>query len=62
MGEGLAVWPEVTAVLAHRKASSVCCGAPLRAADVPPEGYECTACGHPCGRTLSEPREVTARG
>lgn len=29
MGEGLAVQPEITATLAHRKAESGCCGAKL---------------------------------
>lgn len=62
MGESLVVRPAVTAVLAHRKASSDCCGAQLRPADVPPEGFECTACGEPCRRVLSEATEVTAHG
>jgi hypothetical protein len=62
VGEGLAVRPEITAVLEHRKASSSCHGAKLRAADVLPEGYECTACGEPCTRVLGEPQEVTAHG
>jgi hypothetical protein len=62
MGEGLVVKPEITAVVEHRKASSDCCGAKLRAADVPPEGFECTGCGEPCRRVLGEPQEVTARG
>ena len=62
MGEGLVVKPEITAVLAHRKASSSCCAAPLRAADVAPEGFECTACGDRCRRVLGEPVEVTAHG
>lgn len=62
MGDGLVVRPVLTAVLAHRKASSDCHGALLRAADVQPEGFECTQCGQPCRRVLSEPVEVTARG
>lgn len=62
MAEDLAVRPEITAVLSHRKASSGCCGAKLRAADVPPEGFECTACGEPCTRVLGEAQEVTAHG
>lgn len=62
MADGLTVRPEVTAVLAHRKASSDCHGAPLRAAEVPPEGFECARCGQPCRRVLAEAEEVIARG
>ena len=54
---------EVHAVLAQRKASSACHGAPLR---FPPEGaeheLECTQCGQPAERVLSDPVEVEAHG
>lgn len=58
----LEIKPEVTVTAELRRASSDCCGATLRAADVLPEGYDCTACGQPCRRVLGEPEEVTFRG
>lgn len=53
--------PVITATLAHRKASSSCCGAPLNACGQA-EGcaWHCRACGQPCGRVLGPPQEVTA--
>jgi hypothetical protein len=57
----LEVRPEITAVFAHRKASSDCCGAGL---GLPDSGryYVCKDCGQPCNRVLSDPTEVTAHG
>lgn len=62
----LVVRPVLTAVLAHRKASSSCCAAPLNIARPAADGGEpdwlCTACGQPCQRVLGDPVEVTAHG
>jgi hypothetical protein len=61
MGDGLEVRPVITAVLEHRKAASDCHGALLNPG--PEQGtFTCQACGQPCERVLSEPREVTAHG
>ena len=70
MSEGLVVAPAVTAVFAHRKASSSCCGAPLDVStgldastgEEETAGWMCTECGQLCDRVLSGPREVTAGG
>jgi hypothetical protein len=63
MGEGLVVAPRIEVTLAHRKASSDCCGAKLNVAagDFGPR-WTCRACGRPCERVMSEPVEVTAHG
>lgn len=61
MGEGLVVQPRFEAVLAHRKASSGCCGAKLNPG-LEPETFTCRDCGRPCERVMSEPVEVTAHG
>ena len=61
MSDGLTIRPAVTAVLAHRKASSGCCDAPL-APGPEPETFTCRGCGQPCQRILGEPEEVIARG
>jgi len=56
--------PVITATLAHRKASSDCCGAKLgvSTADEGTSCWICSACGRPCDRVLGPPEEVTARG
>ena len=60
-GRAMEITVQAVAVLAHRKASSACCGALLQA---PPEGadheYDCTQCGQPAQRVLGEPRAVAA--
>lgn len=61
MPDELIVRPQLTAVLAHRKASSSCCGA-LLDPGMEPEAYLCRGCGQPCARVLSDPVEVTAHG
>jgi hypothetical protein len=63
VGDALVVRPEFRAVLAHRVASSDCCGAKLDAvaADFGP-AFTCRGCGEPCERVLSEPEEVTVHG
>lgn len=61
MADCLSVQPQFTAVLAHRKASSGCCGAPLNLGGEPGT-FTCQECGQPCVRVLSDPAEVTARG
>lgn len=61
MSEGLEVRPRLTAVLAHRKASSDCHGALLDAGEEPGT-FTCQECGQPCRRVMSEPQEVTAHG
>lgn len=57
----LVIRPVLTAVLAHRKASSSCCGAKLNPGSEAGT-YSCRECSQPCERVLSEPREVTAHG
>ena len=57
----LEIQPVITVTAVKQTASSDCCAAKLRPG-APPDGYECTACGQPCQRVLSEPEEVTFRG
>lgn len=60
-GDGLAVRPVLTAVLAHRTASSACCGAKLNPG--PALGtFACRSCGQPCERVMSAPQEITVTG
>ena len=53
----------VAATVAHRKAQSECCAAPL---DLAPQeaGHEftCRQCGAPTARVLGEPRHIPASG
>lgn len=61
MADSLQVRPVITVTLAHRIASSDCCG--VRLGPGPEPGiFTCQACGEPCDRVMSEPREVIARG
>ena len=56
----LDVEPQFRATAAVCRASSDCCGAKL---DAPPGGgWQCRACGQPCGRVLSGPEEVEIHG
>lgn len=60
MTDALEIRPVITAALAHRTASSDCCGVKLDPG-LEPGTFTCQACGEPCGRVMSEPREITAR-
>ena len=57
MPDGLAVMPEVSGTLAHRKASSACHGALLNPGPVP-GSFTCRECGESCERVLGDPRET----
>jgi hypothetical protein len=61
VSDSLVIKPEFRAVLAHRKASSGCCGAKLNPG-ARPGTFTCRGCGQPCERVMSDPEEVTAHG
>jgi hypothetical protein len=51
----LPVEPEMTVVVAHRKATSYCCTAPL---GLGIDGYVCSQCGMPTLRHLGDPEYI----
>ena len=61
MPDGLAVMPEISGTVAHRKASSACHGAPLNPGQEP-GSYTCRECGEPTERVLGDPKEVAFHG
>jgi len=57
--------PVITVTLAHRKASSDCCGAKVdmsERVDGRLGMWICRECRRPCQRVLGPPEEVIARG